>query len=439
MFLSFILLIFTGFPVAWVLGGLAVLFTALGIIAQVDLGWPVLMSWDYSALVADRIWDVMNNWVLVALPMFILMGILLEKSGLAARLLENLARLFERVPGGLALSVTLIGVLLAASTGIIGASVVLLGLLALPSMLRAGYRAEFATGTVAAVGTLGILIPPSIMLVLMADRLAISVGDLFLGALIPGLLLALLYMMYIVFSAWLRRDVAPPVSNSEPVTLDLLIQLGTSILPPIALIVAVLGSIFFGFATPTEAAGVGAFGALMLTWAAGRLNQEVMRDALVETTQTTAYIFAIFLGATAFSLVLRGLGGDALIARLLLGLPFEPTGILLTILLVTFLLGFVLDWIEITLIVLPLVAPVVLDLGFDLIWFTVLFAVCLQTAFLTPPVGFAIFYLKGVAPQGTSVETIYRGVVPFIGLQLLGLAIIFYFDALVLWLPSMAE
>jgi len=439
MFLSFILLIFTGFPVAWVLGGLAVLFTALGIIAQVDLGWPVLMSWDYSALVADRIWDVMNNWVLVALPMFILMGILLEKSGLAARLLENLARLFERVPGGLALSVTLIGVLLAASTGIIGASVVLLGLLALPSMLRAGYRAEFATGTVAAVGTLGILIPPSIMLVLMADRLAISVGDLFLGALIPGLLLALLYMMYIVFSAWLRRDVAPPVSNSEPVTLDLLIQLGTSILPPIALIVAVLGSIFFGFATPTEAAGVGAFGALMLTWAAGRLNREVMRDALVETTQTTAYIFAIFLGATAFSLVLRGLGGDALIARLLLGLPFEPTGILLTILLVTFLLGFVLDWIEITLIVLPLVAPVVLDLGFDLIWFTVLFAVCLQTAFLTPPVGFAIFYLKGVAPQGTSVETIYRGVVPFIGLQLLGLAIIFYFDALVLWLPSMAE
>jgi tripartite ATP-independent transporter DctM subunit len=439
MFLSFILLIFTGFPVAWVLGGLAVLFTALGIIAQVDLGWPVLMSWDYSALVADRIWDVMNNWVLVALPMFILMGILLEKSGLAARLLENLARLFERVPGGLALSVTLIGVLLAASTGIIGASVVLLGLLALPSMLGAGYRAEFATGTVAAVGTLGILIPPSIMLVLMADRLAISVGDLFLGALIPGLLLALLYMMYIVFSAWLRRDVAPPVSNSEPVTLDLLIQLGTSILPPIALIVAVLGSIFFGFATPTEAAGVGAFGALMLTWAAGRLNREVMRDALVETTQTTAYIFAIFLGATAFSLVLRGLGGDALIARLLLGLPFEPTGILLTILLVTFLLGFVLDWIEITLIVLPLVAPVVLDLGFDLIWFTVLFAVCLQTAFLTPPVGFAIFYLKGVAPQGTSVETIYRGVVPFIGLQLLGLAIIFYFDALVLWLPSMAE
>jgi len=439
MFLSFILLIFTGFPVAWVLGGLAVLFTALGIIAQVDLGWPVLMSWDYSALVADRIWDVMNNWVLVALPMFILMGILLEKSGLAARLLENLARLFERVPGGLALSVTLIGVLLAASTGIIGASVVLLGLLALPSMLRAGYRAEFATGTVAAVGTLGILIPPSIMLVLMADRLAISVGDLFLGALIPGLLLALLYMMYIVFSAWLRRDVAPPVSNSEPVTLDLLIQLGTSILPPIALIIAVLGSIFFGFATPTEAAGVGAFGALMLTWAAGRLNREVMRDALVETTQTTAYIFAIFLGATAFSLVLRGLGGDALIARLLLGLPFEPTGILLTILLVTFLLGFVLDWIEITLIVLPLVAPVVLDLGFDLIWFTVLFAVCLQTAFLTPPVGFAIFYLKGVAPQGTSVETIYRGVVPFIGLQLLGLAIIFYFDALVLWLPSMAE
>lgn len=438
MFFSFILLIFTGFPVAWVLGGLAVLFTALGIIAQVDLGWSVSMSWDYSTLVADRIWDVMNNWVLVALPMFILMGILLEKSGLAGRLLENLARLLQRVPGGLALSVTAIGVLLAASTGIIGASVVLLGLLALPSMLRSGYRAEFATGTVAAVGTLGILIPPSIMLVLMADRLAMSVGDLFLGALIPGLLLALFYMIFILLSAWLRRDIAPLESKGDPVTMTLLMQLGASILPPIALIIAVLGSIFFGLATPTEAAGVGAFGALVLTWSAGQLNRDVMREALLETTQTTAYIFAIFLGATAFSLVLRGLGGDALIARLLLGLPFEPAGILITILLVTFLLGFVLDWIEITLIVLPLVAPVVLDLGFDLIWFTVLFAVCLQTAFLTPPVGFAIFYLKGVAPSGIRVGTIYRGVVPFIGLQLLGLVTIFYFDALVLWLPSIA-
>ena len=305
-------------------------------------------------------------------------------------------------------------------------------------MLRSGYRAEFATGTVAAVGTLGILIPPSIMLVLMADRLAMSVGDLFLGALIPGLLLALFYMIFILLSAWLRRDIAPLESKGDPVTMTLLMQLCASILPPIALIIAVLGSIFFGLATPTEAAGVGAFGALVLTWSAGQLSREVMREALLETTQTTAYIFAIFLGATAFSLVLRGLGGDALIARLLLGLPFEPAGILITILLVTFLLGFVLDWIEITLIVLPLVAPVVLDLGFDLIWFTVLFAVCLQTAFLTPPVGFAIFYLKGVAPSGIRVETIYRGVVPFIGLQLLGLVTIFYFDALVLWLPSIA-
>ncbi len=439
MFISFIVLIFTGFPVAWVLGGLAVVFTAIGIIAEIDFGWPVTMSWEYSALVVDRIWDVMNNWVLVALPMFILMGIMLEKSGLAGRLLENLATLLERVPGGLAISVTTIGVLLAASTGIIGASVVLLGLLALPSMLRQGYQAEFATGTVAAVGTLGILIPPSIMLVLMADRLAISVGDLFLGALLPGLLLSALYIAFIVMNASLRPGVAPAVSHAQPITFDLLGALAKSVLPPILLIFAVLGSIFFGLATPTEAAGVGAFGAVVLTWMAGRLSREVVSEALTETTRTTAYIFAIFLGATAFSLVLRGLGGDELIERGLLGLPFEPSGIIITILLVTFLLGFVLDWIEITLIVLPLVAPVVIGLGFDLIWFTVMFAVCLQTAFLTPPVGFAIFYLKGVAPSGVQVATIYRGVMPFIGLQLLALVLLFFFRDLALWLPSVAS
>ena len=438
MFVSFIVLIFSGFPVAWVLGGLAVLFTAIGIVAQIDFNLDVAMSWDYSTLVADRIWDVMNNWVLVALPMFIFMGIMLDRSGMAKRLLENLSGVFNSIPGGLALSVALIGVLLAASTGIIGASVVLLGLLGIPPMLAQRYQPELAAGTVCAVGTLGILIPPSIMLVLMADRLALPVGDLFLGALFPGLLLGAMFVVYIVTIAYLRPELAPPADKLERISGKLIIKVLVSIFPPVILILAVLGSIFFGVATPTEAAGVGAFGAMLLAWVNGQLNRAVLREVVVETTKTTGFIFAIFIGATAFSLVLRGLGGDQLIADALLGLPFESHGIIIVILLVTFLLGFFLDWIEITLIVLPLVSPVVADLGFNLIWFTVLFAVCLQTAFLTPPVGFAIFYLKGVAPPEISVATIYRGVTPFILLQLIGLVLIYIFSDLVLWLPAQA-
>ncbi len=438
MFLSFIGLIFTGFPVAWVLGGLAVLFTAIGIIANVEFQLPVFVNWDYSTLVVDRIWGVMNNWVLVALPMFIFMGLMLDRSGVAQRLMRNMVQLFGGIRGGLAVTVALIGILLAASTGIIGASVVLLGLLGLPQMLDQKYQPELATGTVCAVGTLGILIPPSIMLVLMADRLAMPVGDLFLGALFPGLLLGFLFVFYILGYAWLKPEVAPVPKDRKPVDARLVFEVFKSILPPVGLILAVLGSIFFGVATPTEAAGVGAFGALGLALANRELNMQVLREVLRETTRTTAYIFAIFLGATAFSLVLRGLGGDELIAGFLKGLPFGPNMILITILFCTFLLGFFLDWIEITLIVLPLVSPVVLDLGFDLVWFTVLFAVCLQTSFLTPPVGFAIFYLKGVTPPSIPVSTIYRGVIPFILLQLLGLVMIYLWQDLVLWLPQQA-
>ena len=438
MFLSFILLIFSGYPVAWVLGGLAVLFTAIAIIAQVDFDLPVFVSWNFSTLIADRIWSVMNNWVLVALPMFIFMGLMLDRSGVAQRLMKNLGLLFGGVRGGMAITVILIGVMLAASTGIIGASVVLLGLIGLPQMLDQGYQPELAAGTVCAVGTLGILIPPSIMLVLMADRLAMPVGDLFLGALFPGLLLGTLFVAYILGYAYIKPEVAPVSSNRPKVDGRLLLQVMQSVLPPVGLILAVLGSIFFGVATPTEAAGVGAFGATILAWANRKLNFMVLRDVVRETTRTTAYIFAIFIGATAFSLVLRGLGGDELIAGLLKDLPFGPDMILITILLCTFLLGFFLDWIEITLIILPLVSPVVVDLGFDLVWFTVLFAVCLQTSFLTPPVGFAIFYLKGVAPASIQVSTIYRGVVPFVLIQLLGLILIYTWSDLVLWLPAQA-
>jgi tripartite ATP-independent transporter DctM subunit len=438
MFVLFIALILTGFPVGWVLGGLAVLFTALAIVFEQDLGIYTGVDWSYSSLVVERIWDLMDNWVLVALPLFILMGLLLDRSGIAGELMKNIARLFGRVGGGLAVTVALIGILLAATTGIIGASVVLLALLGLPAMLDQGYRPELATGTVCAVGTLGILIPPSIMLVLMADRLAMSVGDLFLGALLPGGLLGALYIAYILIYAALRPEVAPAPEDAPPPDWRMVADVARIVLPALGLITLVLGSIFFGVATPTEAAGVGAFGALVLAGCKRKLSRPVLRSVLTETTRTTGYVFAIFLGATAYSLVLRGLGGDDLINRALLDLPLGPHATVAVILFFTFLLGFFLDWIEITLIVLPLVAPAVQALGFDLVWFTVLFAVCLQTSFLTPPVGFALFYLKGVAPPGIDTPILYRGVMPFIALQLVGIGILFSWPALVTWLPSMA-
>ena len=437
MFASFITLILTGFPVAWVLGGLAVLFTALALVLEIDLGIATGVDWNYSSIAIERIWSVMGNWVMVALPMFIFMGLLLDRSGIAHALMTSFSRLFGRVRGGLAITVILIGLLLAATTGIIGASVVLLALLGLPAMLEQGYNKSLAAGTVCAVGTLGILIPPSIMLVLMADRMAMSVGDLFLGAVFPGMLLGGLYIGYVLLYGLLKPSGAP-ASPAEPMDWGAVADLFRAILPPAFLILAVLGSIFFGLATPTEAAGVGAAGALLLAIFNRVLDVPMLRDVLTETTRTTAFIFAVLLGATAFSLVLRGLGGDTLIERALHGLPFGPTGVVLSILFATFLLGFFLDWIELTLIILPLVAPVVVQLGFDPVWFTVLFAVCLQTSFLTPPVGFAIFYLKGVAPEGVDVITIYKGVIPFIVLQLIGLLILFNWQGLVTWLPSQA-
>ena len=437
MFLSFILLVFTGFPVAWILGGLSVIFSALSFILEADFSIQTGLDWNYTSLSVERIWNVMENWVMVALPMFIMMGLLLDRSGIANDLMRNFSKLFGGIHGGLAISVALIGLLLAASTGIIGASVVLLALLGLPVMLNEGYDQSFASGTICAVGTLGILIPPSIMLVLMADRMAMSVGDLFLGAVFPGLVLTSLYIIYIILFGLLQSEKAPAATQEQFSRTDLY-NLCRSILPPLFLIVAVLGSIFFGIATPTEAAGVGACGALLLTFINKKFESSMLKEVLQETTRTTAFIFAILLGATAFSLVLRGLGGDELIERSLLGLPFGSTGIIVCILLATFLLGFFLDWIELTLIVLPLVSPVVNALGFDPIWFTILFAVCLQTSFLTPPVGFAIFYLRGVAPPEVDIKGIYRGVMPFVLLQIIGVIIIFNFSGLVTWLPQQA-
>ncbi len=449
MFLTFAAFLFTGFPVAYVLGGIGVLFAGVGYLADMYFGTITGLDFLTLGLVVNRIYKIMDNWVLVALPMFIFMGLMLDKSGVAERMMHAMQEVFGEVRGGLAVTVTVIGIILAASTGIIGASVVLLGLLSLPAMMNQGYSRALATGTICGAGCLGILIPPSIMLVIMADQLALSVGDLFMGAVFPGLILGSLYITYILAFAYMQPQAAPLSPDRRPIGWHTIANVLFSVLPPALLILAVLGSIFAGITTPTEASGVGALGAVVLAAYNKKLNLRVFKEVLISTYNTTAYIFAIFLGATCFALVLRELGGDQLIEEMLTSLPFGPYGILLCILGIVFLLGFLLDWIEITLIMLPLLSPVVAALGFDiegygkiddpaLVWFVMLVAVALQTSFLTPPVGFALFYLKGVCPPEVRLTDIYRGVVPFIILQLIGLAVVITFPELVTWLPSVA-
>jgi len=449
MFLSFIGLLFTGFPVAWVLGGVAVLFTVIGYLS--DLWFGTITGLDYLTLgmSVNRIYKFMDNWVLVALPMFIFMGLMLDRSGIAEKMMKSMQDLFGRVRGGLAVTVTLIGVILAASTGIIGASVVLLGLLSLPAMMGQGYSKPLALGTIAGSGTLGILIPPSIMLVIMADQLGLSVGDLFMGAVFPGLILGVLYISYILILGLVKPEMAPLSPERRPIELRIVWDVFKTILPPALLIFAVLGSIFAGITTPTEASGVGALGATILAAVNRKLNFRVIVEVMKGCFNTTAYIFSIFLGATCFALVLRSLGGDEFIERAFTGIPLGPYGIMFVILGCIFLLGFFLDWIEITLIVLPLIAPIIASLGFqingygvvdnpEMIWFVLLIAVTLQTSFLTPPVGFALFYLKGVCPPEVELLDIYKGVVPFIILQLIGLLLIVIWPQLVIWLPAVA-
>ncbi|MFI8730392.1 TRAP transporter large permease subunit [Stutzerimonas kunmingensis] len=397
-------------------------------------------TWDGTIGVLDaRIYGIVANELMVALPLFIFMGIMLDRSGIAERLMHSLVRVLGPLRGGYAVTVVVVGILLAASTGIVGASVALLGMLSIGPMLQANYNKSLAVGTACSVGTLGILIPPSIMLVLMADRLGTSeasVGKLFMGALIPGMMLALMYILYIVVAAWLKKDFAPAPVNRPKLDARALLDVFWAVVPPLALIFAVLGSIFFGIATTTEASAVGAFGALLMAAASRRLNLPVLKDALYQTSRTAAFIFGIFIGATVFAAVLRGLGGDDVIRAALTGLPFGQTGVLLTVLAITFLLGFFLDWVEITLIILPLVAPVLFSMGVDPLWFAILFALCLQTSFLTPPVGFALFYIKGVCPPGVTTRDVYLGVLPYIIIQLIGLALVFYFAPLATWLPN---
>lgn len=449
MFLTFVSLLFTGYPIAWVLGGVACIFTLVGYFSDLWFGTVTGLDYLTLGLSVNRIYKFMDNWVLVALPMFIFMGLMLDRSGIAEGLMKSMQNLFGKVRGGLAVTVTTIGIILAASTGIIGASVVLLGLLSLPAMMKQGYSKQLALGTIASSGTLGILIPPSIMLVIMADQLGLSVGDLFMGALLPGVILGILYIAFILIFCLIKPDSAPLDPERKPLEWKMIWDVLKHIFPPALLILAVLGSIFAGITTPTEASGVGALGAIILAAANKKLNRKVLAEVTRSCFNTTAYIFAIFLGATCFALVLRSLGGDEFIERMLTNIPLGPYGIMTIILGCIFLLGFFLDWIEITLIVLPLIAPVVSSLGFqidghgvvdnpELIWFVVLIAVSLQTSFLTPPVGFALFYLKGICPDDVDLLDIYKGVIPFIVLQLIGLLIVALFPQLVIWLPAVA-
>ena len=478
MFASFMLVLFSGFPIAFVLGGIAVVFIGVGYAADF-VGYTLNATHPGTKLYlgtaagfVNRIYGgLLTKPELVALPMFIFMGLLLDRSGMAKQMMQAMQRLFGRVRGGLAISVVLIGILLAASTGIIGASVVLLGLISLPVMLGQGYARPLAAGSVCAAGTLGILMPPSIMLVIMADQASVPVGDLFMGAVLPGIILAGLYLVYLLAVGLLAPAQAPLVS-AEPLSATVVVDLAKAILPALALIVVVLGSIFAGVATVTEASGIGAVGASLLAvghWlrASGNDQHRLSITTLAkegwqtcfDAFQITGSIVGILIGATCFAFILRELGGDGLIRLGLESLPFGPYGVIGTILVVIFLLGFFLDWIEITIIVLPLVVGTVgqLDFGFvapvnfqrpedfatarataNTIWFCILMAVCLQTSFLTPPVGFALFYLKGVAPPEVTLLDLYRGVVPFVCLQLLGLLLVLLLGGpLVLWLPRL--
>ncbi|MBE2260192.1 MAG: TRAP transporter large permease subunit [Rhodobacteraceae bacterium] len=437
--LTFILMLFTGYPVAWLLAGLSLIFAAVGIelVDQFGLDTFLMTNWAKVSGVVDRLDAIMSNWVLVSLPMFIYMGQMLDRSGVADIMMRNFVKVFGGIKGGLGLTVIVIGILLAASTGIVGASVVLLAMLAMPIMLQNNYSKAVASGVVAASGTLGILIPPSIMLVLMADQVSVSVGDLFMGALVPGVGLGLLYMVFVVAVGIFRPDLVPPrPAEAEKLTLKQVLIAFASTIPTFGLILTVLGSIFFGIATPTEASGLGAFGAILLAAANRRLSWSVIRQVGIETTLTTCFIFAIFIGATVFAYVLRLLGGDELIAEFFKGLGLGSTGLVLVVLAVVFAAGFFLDWFEIVLIILPLLAPVVRVAGIDMTWFLILIALMLQTSFLTPPVGFSLFYLKGVVPKEVTIKDIYVGVIPFVLLQVSMVALCLTFPQIVTWLPE---
>ena len=432
MFLALIVALLSGFPVAFCLGGIGGIFALLGMLSgEID---P-----QFVTALPQRILGIMANFTLLAIPAFVFMGSMLESSGIAERLLETMGRLLGRLRGGLALAVVLVGSLLAATTGVVAATVTTMGLISLPAMLRAGYDKSLATGVIVASGTLGQIIPPSIVLVVLGDQLGISVGDLFIGALLPGLLMSAVFAIYVLVISALKPELAPEL-KPELTDSGRPLQLVRSVLPPIALIVAVLGSIFFGIATPTEAGVIGAVGAMVLAAFNGGFSRQQLSNVCESTMRTTAMVMAILMGSTAFSLVFRGVGGDQLISDLLLNLPGGRVGFLVFSMLIIFLLGFFIDFFEIAFIAVPLLLPAARQLlGPEaLVWFGVMIGANLQTSFLTPPFGFALFYLRGVAPGEVSTRDIYRGALPFVGLQVAVLALIIAVPGMVDWLPRLA-
>jgi tripartite ATP-independent transporter DctM subunit len=448
MFLAVCGVLLLGYPVAFSLGGTALAFAWLGGLG----GW-----FDDAFLHAlpNRLYGIMTNETLIAVPLFVFMGVMLERSRVAENLLDTMASLFGPLRGGLGISVTVVGMLLAASTGIVGATVVTMGLLSLPTMLRRNYDPAVAAGTICAAGTLGQIIPPSIILVILGDVLSaayqqaqlemgvfspdtVSVGDLFIGALLPGLLLVVLYILYQIGVGLVRPDATPamPAEEREANWAALMRRVIKVLLPPLLLIVAVLGSILWGLATPTEAASVGAVGAMLLAASQRRFNLETLREVVRGTTKVTSMVFLIFIGASIFSLVFRGFGGDEVVEELLTDLPGGVVGAVAVVMLIMFLLGFILDFIEITFVVVPIVGPILLAMGLDPVWLGVMIAINLQTSFLTPPFGFSLFYLRGVAPPELTTTAIYRGVMPYIAIQLLVLGLLWFWPALATWLPG---
>jgi len=441
MFASLAILLFTGFPVAFILGGLALLYGFIGYLFGV---FQIAEFFNFL----PRIWSqAAENLVLVAVPTFVFMGVMMERSGVANDMLYVCQVLLKRVPGGLAIAVAVMGTILAAMTGIIGASVTMMTALALPTMLRQGYSHALSTGVIAASGTLGILIPPSIMLIIMADLLSISVGTLFMAAIVPGLFLASLYILYIVTASGIKKSLAPPLPPDmlNVPRREMPALLVKSFFPPVFLIAFIKGSILLGWATPSEAGAVGAFGATLLALMASRLNRKMVVGVCHSSGLTVSFIFFIIIAATCFAYVFRSLGGDTVIEDLILDAGLDSWGILFLIMGIVFVLGFFLDWVEITLIILPVFAPFVVDLNFGdhvapdsmIFWFTVLVAINLQTSFLTPPFGYALFYLKGIAPKEVNILSIYQGIIPFVLIQLGGLALVILFPAIALWLPKL--
>lgn len=425
MFAVAIALLLIGFPVAFTLGAVAMAFGGY------------FLGWQEFQLLPMRVWGVMTNFTLLAVPLFVFMGVMLEKSGLAEALLETMARLFGRIRGGLAVSIVAVGALLAATTGVVGATVVTMGIIALPAMLKRGYSPALASGTIAASGTLGQIIPPSIILILLGDVMGVPVGELFAAAVVPGLILIAAFMIFILIIAFIKPDLAPAMPAPDEGAEGLAMQVLKSLLPPLILVFAVLGSIFFGIASPTESAAVGALGAMVLSALLGRLKIKYVRDAAQQTARLTSMVFMILIGATAFGLVFRSMGGDFVVEDFMMELPGGEWAFIAISMALIFVLGFFLDFLEICFIVVPILAPIAELMDINMLWFAVLIAMNLQTSFLTPPFGFSLFYLKAAAPPEVRIQHIYKGVIPFVLIQIVVLGLLIMFPETVQWLPDL--